>query len=217
MILHAGGVGFGIGQHCAVAPTITVSRAPADFASSRPVARDTPCSPWRPKAPAAGPVLELVLQAHDEVTLGHARGQQIGGHQRDSDQAGDDGDQLRKITRRSLGASNRYPKPRTVTRNAGSSGFFFNLLPQPADVDVHRSRSDEMLLAPDLAQQLLARPRVPRMRDEKLEQLELGGGQFDFALILINAPRAEIHTERTGCELGLLRLGVRIDCAADAL
>ena len=91
----------------------------------------------------------------------------------------------------------------------------FNLLAQAAHVNVHRAGRHEMLLAPDLAQKLLARKSVPGMREKELQQFELGGRQFHLVFILIDAPRGLIETERTKRYFRRFRGGFRLQSGED--
>src|ERR1017187_5609187 len=82
----------------------------------------------------------------------------------------------------------------------------FDVLPQAPDVDIHRPRRDEALLAPNLLQKLIAAVGPARMRQKELQQLVLGGGQVQFAAAQKNAVRAAIQLERPGLDSGIFLL-----------
>ena len=49
------------------------------------------------------------------------------------------------------------------------------MLPQAPDVDIHRPRRDEALLAPNLFQKLVAAVGAAGMSKKEFQQIELGG------------------------------------------
>src|ERR1700722_6819106 len=74
--------------------------------------------------------------------------------------------------------------------------LFFNLFAQPSHVNVHGPRRDKMLFPPHFLQKPLARPGGANVGQKKLEEAEFGGGQFDLALVLKDAPRGLIEAKR---------------------
>src|SRR5690348_5892327 len=67
--------------------------------------------------------------------------------------------------------------------HAAYQGFVFGakLGPQPPDVDVDRARAAEVVVAPDLLQQLGAGEDPAGMLGEELEQLEFLDGEVEDA------------------------------------
>ena len=68
-----------------------------------------------------------------------------------------------------------------------------------------------MLLAPNLAQQLLARKSVAGVSEKEFQQFKFGGSQFHLFIVLVNTAGGLIEAERTELETRSFRraLGVR--------
>lgn len=90
-------------------------------------------------------------------------------------------------------------------------GFCFNLFTQSPHMDVNRPRRSKMLLAPNLAQQLLARKSVAGVSDKEFQQFKFSGSQFHLFIVLVNTAGGLIEAERTERNLGRFRrrLGFR--------
>ena len=74
-------------------------------------------------------------------------------------------------------------EPVSDVAHGADQGFVLGaeLGPQPPDVDVHRARAAEVVVAPDLLQQLGAGEDPARMLGEELEQLEFLEGEVEHA------------------------------------
>src|SRR6185312_716944 len=77
------------------------------------------------------------------------------------------------LLRRDLRRFEAVTEPPQRGEKHGLVRLFFDLFAQAADMDIHRSRSDEMLLAPHLLEKLLPREGVAGMEDEEFQQLVL--------------------------------------------
>ena len=76
-------------------------------------------------------------------------------------------------------------------------GLFFDLLAQAAHVHVHRARGDVARFAPHRFQKLVPAVGAPGMRQEVLQQVELGGSQRNFAFSQEHAAGGAIQAEGT--------------------
>jgi hypothetical protein len=88
------------------------------------------------------------------------------------------------------------PRPANRDRVPRLVRPLLDLLAQPPHVDVDRPRRDIPLLAPRRFQKLLAAIRMSRMRQKKLQQVELGRGQFQLFVLQENPPPGRAQTER---------------------
>src|SRR5690242_792061 len=70
-------------------------------------------------------------------------------------------------------------------------------LPQPAHMHGNGASIAEEFVAPDRIEQLLAREYLTRMLSEKVQQIELFGGQFDWLVVLRNAALARIDHQQS--------------------
>jgi len=84
----------------------------------------------------------------------------------------------------------------------GIVGILLDLLPQPADMDIHRARLHETILTPDLVQQLGPREHAAAMAKKELQQPKLHGGEIDGVIVLGDFVTGWIQTEASEADWG---------------
>ena len=71
--------------------------------------------------------------------------------------------------------------------------MLLDLLPQPADVNVHGFRVADEIDSPDLLQQLITTPDPFRVLKEELEDLVLLGGEIEVVPITGDAALVDVQ------------------------
>ena len=93
-------------------------------------------------------------------------------------------------------STNLYPSPRTVMRWLGLVRVDLDLLAEPLHVDVERLRVAEVVGAPDLLDQEVARQQPALASQERLEQLELLGRERDELAPHPDLVPGHVHLDR---------------------
>src|SRR5437899_6895664 len=72
----------------------------------------------------------------------------------------------------------------------------FQLLPQPADVNVNGAGQHSGVIAPNLAQQFIARKRSAALGDKVAQQLKLSRGEFDLLTVAKHLGAPKVYYDR---------------------
>src|SRR5436190_23748334 len=75
-------------------------------------------------------------------------------------------------------------------------GVVFQLLPQPAYVNVNGAGQHSRVIAPNLAQQFIARKRSAALGDKVGEQLKLARGEFDLLTVAQHLGAPKVYHDR---------------------
>src|SRR6266581_9665678 len=72
----------------------------------------------------------------------------------------------------------------------------FQLLPQPAHVNVNGAGQHSGFIAPNLAQQFIARKRSAALGDKVAQQLKLSRGEFDLLTVAMHLSAPKVYNDR---------------------